>query len=81
MFGIENFTAIINPPEAGILSISSTKDEAVVVVDDDGNKSIAIKPMMNITVTVDHRLIDGLLAAQFVTEVKRLLENPIELLI
>jgi pyruvate dehydrogenase E2 component (dihydrolipoamide acetyltransferase) len=43
--------------------------------------SIAIKPMMNITVTVDHRLIDGLLAAQFVTEVKRLLENPIELLI
>ncbi|NLY71591.1 MAG: 2-oxo acid dehydrogenase subunit E2 [Clostridiales bacterium] len=81
MVGIENFTAIINPPEAGILSISSTKDEAVVVVDEDGNKSIAIKPMMNMTLTVDHRLIDGYLAAQFVTEVKRLLENPIELLI
>lgn len=81
MFGIENFTAIINPPEAGILAVSATKDEPFVVTDADGNKSIAIKPMMNITLSVDHRIIDGLLAAQFVTEVKRLLENPIELFI
>ena len=68
MFGIENFTAIINPPEVGILSISSTKDEPVVITDEDGNKEIAIRPMMNIQVSVDHRVIDGLLAAQFVTE-------------
>lgn len=81
MFGIENFTAIINPPEVGILSISSTKDEPIVVVNEDGGKEIAIKPMMNIQLTVDHRVIDGLLAAQFVTEVKTLLENPISLLI
>lgn len=81
MFGIENFTAIINPPEAAILAVSATKDEALVVTDAEGNKSIAIKPMMNITLTVDHKLIDGLLAAQYVTEVKRLLENPIELLL
>ncbi|MDR1028346.1 MAG: 2-oxo acid dehydrogenase subunit E2 [Clostridiales Family XIII bacterium] len=82
MFGIENFTAIINPPESGILAISSTKDEAVVVTGaEDGEKTIAIRPMMNITLSVDHRLIDGLLAAQFVTEVKRLLESPIELLV
>jgi pyruvate dehydrogenase E2 component (dihydrolipoamide acetyltransferase) len=81
MFGIENFTAIINPPESGILAISSTKDEAVVTVDGNGEKSIAIRPIMNITLSVDHRLIDGLLAARFVAEVKRLLENPIELLI
>ena len=81
MFGIENFTAIINPPEVGILAISATKDEPLVVKDVNGNKSIEIKPMMNITLTVDHRVIDGLLAAQFVTEVKRLLENPIELLV
>ena len=81
MFGIENFTAIINQPEVGILAVSATKDEAVVVKDESGSKSIQIKPMMNITLTVDHRVIDGLLAAQFVTEVKRLLENPIELLI
>ncbi len=81
MFGIENFTAIINPPEVGILAISATKDEPLVVKDANGNKSVDIKPMMNITLTVDHRVIDGLLAAQFVTEVKRLLENPIELFV
>jgi pyruvate dehydrogenase E2 component (dihydrolipoamide acetyltransferase) len=81
MFGIENFTAIINPPEAAILAVSATKDEPVVIAGTDGSKSIAIKPMMNITLSVDHRLIDGLLAAQYVTEVKRLLENPVELLL
>ncbi|MDR0876162.1 MAG: 2-oxo acid dehydrogenase subunit E2 [Clostridiales Family XIII bacterium] len=80
MFGIENFTAIINPPESGILAVSATKDEVVVIAGSDGKKSMEIRPMMNITLSVDHRLIDGLLAAQFVTEVKRLLENPIELL-
>ena len=81
MFGIENFTAIINPPEVGILSISSTKDEPVVITNEDGTKEIAIRPMMNIQLTVDHRLIDGLLAAQFVTEIKKLLESPISLLV
>ncbi|MDR2354582.1 MAG: 2-oxo acid dehydrogenase subunit E2 [Clostridiales Family XIII bacterium] len=81
MFGIENFTAIINPPESGILAVSSTKDEPVVITDANGEKSVAIRPMMNITLSVDHRLIDGLLAAQFVTEVKRLLENPVGLLL
>ncbi len=81
MFGIENFTAIINPPEVGILAISSTKDEPIVVAAEDGSKEIAIKPMMNIQLSVDHRIIDGLLAAQFVTEIKNLLENPINLLI
>ena len=81
MFGIENFTAIINPPEVGILSISSTKDEPFVVTKEDGSKEIQIKPMMNIQLTVDHRIIDGLLAAQFVTNVKNLLENPISLMV
>ena len=81
MFGIENFTAIINPPEVGILSISSTKDEPVVVTKADSSKEIAIKPMMNIQVSVDHRIIDGLLAAQFVTVIKNQLESPISLLV
>lgn len=81
MFGIENFTAIINPPEVGILAVSATKDEPVVVVNETGGKEVAIKPMMNIQLTVDHRLIDGLLAAQFVMEVKALLEEPIRLLV
>ncbi len=81
MFGIENFTAIINPPEVGILAISSTKDEPAVIVNAAGEKEIAVRPMMNIQLTVDHRLIDGLLAAQFVTEIKNLLESPISLMV
>ncbi|MBN7773115.1 dihydrolipoamide acetyltransferase family protein [Clostridium aminobutyricum] len=81
MFGIENFTAIINPPEVGILAVSSTKDEPFVVAHKDGSKTIEIKPMMNIQLTVDHRLIDGLLAAQFVTEIKKYVENPISLFV
>ena len=81
MFGIENFTAIINPPEVGILAISSTKDEPAVIMNAAGEKEIAIRPMMNIQLTVDHRLIDGLLAAQFVTEIKKLLESPISLMV
>ena len=81
MFGIENFTAIINPPEVGILAISSTKEEPAVIVNAAGEKEIAIRPMMNIQLTVDHRLIDGLLAAQFVTEIKKLLESPISLMV
>ena len=65
----------------GILSISSTKDEPFVVTKEDGTKEIQIKPMMNIQLTVDHSIIDGLLAAQFVTNVKNLLENPISLMV
>lgn len=81
MFGIENFTAIINPPESAILAVSSVRKKAVVVTDAAGNDSIVIRPMMNVQLTVDHRLIDGLLAAQFLGYFKSLLENPINILI
>ena len=80
MFGIDNFTAIINPPEAAILSVSSVKKKAVVVTEN-GEDVIAIRPMMNIQLSVDHRIIDGLLAAQFVGYIKELLENPIKIVI
>ncbi len=81
MFGIDNFTAIINPPEVAILAISSTKDEPVVITNAAGEKEIAIHPVMNIQLSCDHRVIDGLMAAQFAKEVKDLLENPISLLV
>ncbi|MDR2132160.1 MAG: 2-oxo acid dehydrogenase subunit E2 [Clostridiales Family XIII bacterium] len=81
MFGIENFTAIINPPESAILAVSATKDEVVAADDGSGGKTVDIRPMMHITLTVDHRIIDGLLAARFVTDVKTILENPLETLI
>lgn len=81
MFGIGNFTAIINAPEAAILAVSSVRKTTVVVTDADGNDTIAIRPMMNIQLSADHRLIDGLLAAQFVAYLKNLLENPIQILL
>ncbi len=80
MFGIENFTAIINPPEAAILSISSVRKKAVVLTDENGEDQIVIRPMMNVQLTVDHRLIDGLMAAQFLKYFKELLENPLRIL-
>lgn len=81
MFGIGNFTAIINAPEAAILSVSSVRKTPVVLTDAQGNDTIGIRPMMNIQLSVDHRLIDGLLASQFVEYMKFLLENPIQILL
>lgn len=81
MFGIDNFTAIINGTEAAILSVSSVRKKAVVITDGNGEDTIAIRPMLNIQLSVDHRLIDGLLAAQFAGYLKQLLENPMEILI
>lgn len=79
MFGIDNFTAIINPPEAAILSVSSVK-KTPVVIEEEGEDKVVVRPMMNIQLSVDHRLIDGLLAAQFVGYLKELLENPLKIL-
>lgn len=81
MFGIENFTAILNPPEAAILAVSSVRKKAVVITKESGEDEIAIRPMMNIQLTVDHRVIDGLLAAQFVGYLKSLLEHPMRILL
>ena len=81
MFGIENFTAIINPPESAILAVSSVRKTPVVVTDENGADAIVIRPMMHINLSVDHRVIDGLLAAKFVGCLKELLENPVRLLL
>jgi pyruvate dehydrogenase E2 component (dihydrolipoamide acetyltransferase) len=72
MFQVEAFTAVINPPETAILAVSSIRKMPVVVDDD----KIAICDMMNITLSMDHRVGDGVLAAEFANEVKQALENP-----
>ncbi|SBV95944.1 Pyruvate dehydrogenase complex dihydrolipoamide acetyltransferase [uncultured delta proteobacterium] len=79
-FGIENFTAIVNPPESAILAVSAVKKIPVVETDAAGNDTVVIRPMMNIQLSVDHRVIDGLLAANFVKYFKELLETPIRIL-
>lgn len=76
-FDVESFTAIINPPEAAILAIGSIKKEPVV----DDKDQLQIRSIMRITMSSDHRVIDGALAAQFLAEVKRLLQTPMLLLI
>lgn len=76
MYGVESFTAIINQPNAAILSVSSTQE---IPVARDGQ--VVIRPIMKISLTSDHRIIDGLAAAKFMQDLKQLLENPLALLI
>jgi pyruvate dehydrogenase E2 component (dihydrolipoyllysine-residue acetyltransferase) len=76
MFGVDEFTAIINPPEAAILAVGAIKDVPVV----DGGRIVPGK-VMRMTLSVDHRVFYGATAAQFMAEVKRLLENPVTLLV
>jgi len=71
MFGIEHFTPIINQPEVAILGVNKTEDKVVVV-----NGEMVIRPIMTISLTADHRVVDGSVAAQFMQRVKTLLENP-----
>jgi pyruvate dehydrogenase E2 component (dihydrolipoamide acetyltransferase) len=72
MFGIEEFTAIINPPEAAILAVGAVGPK--VVVDDEGN--MAIRQRMRMTLSCDHRVIDGATGAQFLQTLKQYLEEP-----
>jgi len=71
MFDIDEFTAIINPPESAILAVG--KIDKVPVVEGD---SIVVKPMMMLSLSYDHRLIDGAPAAQFLQRIKQLMQNP-----
>ncbi|KGJ71712.1 dihydrolipoamide acetyltransferase, partial [Cryobacterium roopkundense] len=71
MFGVEQFTAIINPPEGAILAVGGTAREAVVVGDD-----VVARYRMRYTLSADHRIIDGALAAKFLQTLTRLIENP-----
>jgi pyruvate dehydrogenase E2 component (dihydrolipoamide acetyltransferase) len=76
MYGVDEFTAIINPPEAAILAVGAIKDVPVV----QGERILPGK-VMRMTLSVDHRVFYGATAAQFMAEVKRLVENPVTLLV
>ena len=71
MYGIESFTPIINQPEVDILGVTTMEDRAVV-----RGGEIVIRPMMTLSLTFDHRVVDGSVAAEFLQRVKNLLENP-----
>lgn len=76
-FAVEHFAAIINPPEAGILAIGAATKTPVVLEDD----TIGVRMIMRATVSVDHRVSDGAEGAEFLKELKELLENPMRLLV
>ncbi|WP_396658634.1 dihydrolipoamide acetyltransferase family protein [Microbacterium sp.] len=76
MYGIDAFTAVLNPPEAAILAVGSTVDEAVVV---DGE--VQVRPRTRLTLTVDHRVLDGAGAAAFLRELTDLLAEPLRILV
>ena len=71
MFGIERFTAILNPPEAGILAIGGTVDAPVVQ-----NGQVVAGKRLTVTMTCDHRVIDGALGAKWLAAFAELLEHP-----
>jgi pyruvate dehydrogenase E2 component (dihydrolipoamide acetyltransferase) len=76
MLGIDQFTAIINPPEAGILAIGGVEAKPVVI---DG--ALEVRQRMRVTMSCDHRVIDGATGAKFLQTVKRYIENPLSLII
>lgn len=76
MFGIKEFTAIINPPEAAILAVGGAAQTPVVR---DGQ--IVVRNIMNVTMSCDHRVIDGATGAKFLQTFKQLLENPVLMLV
>jgi pyruvate dehydrogenase E2 component (dihydrolipoamide acetyltransferase) len=76
MFGVTDFAAVVNMPEAAILAVGAVSDKPVV----DGGQVVAGK-LMQMTLSVDHRVLYGADGAQFLAEVKRLLENPVSLVL
>ncbi|HET6978528.1 MAG TPA: pyruvate dehydrogenase complex dihydrolipoamide acetyltransferase [Pyrinomonadaceae bacterium] len=76
MFGIDEFTAVINPPEGGILAIGAMTAKPVV-----RDNEIVIRQMMRVTMSCDHRIIDGATGAKFLQTFKKILENPLYLVV
>ena len=76
MFGIHEFTAIINPPEAGILAVGGVEETPVVVAGE-----VVVRPRMRITMSCDHRVIDGAQGSRYLQTLKRMLEEPAAILV
>jgi pyruvate dehydrogenase E2 component (dihydrolipoamide acetyltransferase) len=74
MFGIDQFTAIINPPEAGIIAIGTSEEKLVVVAGEP-----VVRQRVRLTMSCDHRVIDGAVGAKFLQTLRRLVENPLML--
>lgn len=80
MFDLDDFVAIINPPESAILAVGKIAKTPVVVTNDEGEDEISIRSMCNLCLSYDHRIIDGAEGAKFLQKVKNYLQNPILLI-
>lgn len=78
---VDSFTAIINPPQATILAIGSPKKVAIPAESEDGTTGVAWDDQINITGSFDHKVVDGAVGAEFMRELKKVIENPLELLL
>lgn len=76
MYGIKNFSAIINPPQSCILAVGGSEEKVVVK-----NGNIEIASIMNVTLSVDHRSVDGAVGAEFLQAFKKYIENPVTLFV
>ncbi|MCA9274304.1 MAG: pyruvate dehydrogenase complex dihydrolipoamide acetyltransferase [Phycisphaerales bacterium] len=81
MFGVDHFTAIINPPNAAILAVGQAIQKPFIETDEDGEPELVIGHEMSMTMSSDHRIIDGAMAAEYLTTVRQLLESPASLLV
>jgi pyruvate dehydrogenase E2 component (dihydrolipoamide acetyltransferase) len=79
-FGIEEFTAIINPPGSAILALGMIQKQQVVVTSRSGDDSVQVKALMKVTMSCDHRVVDGATGAAFLSDLKAMMENPIQIL-
>lgn len=80
MFDLDDFVAIINPPESAILAVGKIAKTPVVVTDEEGEDQVVIKSMCALCLSYDHRIIDGAEAAKFLQKVKNYLQNPVLLI-
>jgi len=71
MFGLDSFTAVINPPQTGILALGAVQEKPIKI-----EGTITAQPLMTATLSVDHRVVDGISAARFIAAFKEVLENP-----
>uniref|UniRef100_A0A9L0SSS5 Acetyltransferase component of pyruvate dehydrogenase complex n=1 Tax=Equus caballus TaxID=9796 RepID=A0A9L0SSS5_HORSE len=78
MFGIKNFSAIINPPQACILAVGASEDRLLPA---DNEKGFDVASMMSVTLSCDHRVVDGAVGAQWLAEFRKYLEKPITMLL
>ncbi len=76
MFGVKDFQAIVNPPQSCIMAVGAGEQRAVVE-----NGAVVIRTVMSVTLSTDHRSVDGAVGAEYLQHFKRFIENPVMMLV